>query len=258
MTCSWRRNRRHSLAHANSRPGWHGIREMPPSTRAWLNGVKVRSDTIRLTAGTASVPITIVRNTPYPVTVLVRLTSDKLRFPRAGAQAPGALCRTPKVQSTAGRSSFSALCTLRALHQRRVRQHAVRGPRETSRSTSPSRAPRGTWSWPAASSRCAPCPRPQSPSRCRSAPPSSCWCVVGDGAFRVARRQRPSGRPRRDPRQGGHGVTGPGEPPPTEELLIPGHWPSGDGPTEKRRSSRSRSGGRRRRPSRLGRRHRGR
>src|SRR5580704_1174706 len=76
-----------------------------------LNGVKVRSDTIRLTAGTASVPITLVRNTPYPVTVLVRLTSDKLRFPRAGTQAPGALCRTPKVESTAGRSSFSALCT---------------------------------------------------------------------------------------------------------------------------------------------------
>ncbi len=77
-----------------------------------LHGVTVRSDTIRLTAGTASVPITLVRNTTYPVTVLVRLTSDKLRFPRASTQAPGALCRTPKVQSTAGRSSFSALCTL--------------------------------------------------------------------------------------------------------------------------------------------------
>jgi hypothetical protein len=72
----------------------------------------VRSDTIRLTAGTASVPITVVRNTTYPVTVVVRLTSDKLRFPMAHTQAPGAICKAPQVQSSAGRSSFSALCTL--------------------------------------------------------------------------------------------------------------------------------------------------
>jgi hypothetical protein len=77
-----------------------------------LHGLSVRSDTIRLTAGTASVPITVLRNTPYPVTVVVRLTSDKLRFPAAGTQVPGALCRSPQVQSSADRSSFSALCTL--------------------------------------------------------------------------------------------------------------------------------------------------
>jgi hypothetical protein len=77
-----------------------------------LQGLSVRSDTIRLTAGTASVPITVLRNTPYPVTVVVRLTSDKLRFPTAGTQVPGALCRSPQVQSSADRSSFSALCTL--------------------------------------------------------------------------------------------------------------------------------------------------
>ena len=77
-----------------------------------LHGLSVRSDTIRLTAGTASVPITVLRNTPYPVTVEVRLTSDKLRFPRASTQVPGALCRAPQVQSSPDRSSFSALCTL--------------------------------------------------------------------------------------------------------------------------------------------------
>jgi hypothetical protein len=77
-----------------------------------LHGLSVRSDTIRLTAGTASVPITVVRNTTYPVTVVVRLTSDKLRFPTAHTQAPGAICKAPHVQSSAGRSSFSALCTL--------------------------------------------------------------------------------------------------------------------------------------------------
>ncbi len=77
-----------------------------------LQDLKVRTDTIRLTAGTASVPITLLRNTTYPVTVIVRLTSDKLRFPTAHTQVPGALCKAPKVQSSAGRSSFSALCTL--------------------------------------------------------------------------------------------------------------------------------------------------
>jgi hypothetical protein len=77
-----------------------------------LHDLKVRTDTIRLTAGTASVPITLLRNTSYPVTVVVRLTSDKLRFPTAHTQVPGALCKPPKVQSSAGRSSFSALCTL--------------------------------------------------------------------------------------------------------------------------------------------------
>jgi hypothetical protein len=77
-----------------------------------LRGLGVRSDTIRLTAGTASVPITLLRNTGYPVTVVVRLTSDKLRFPMANTQVPGAICKAPQVQSSAQRSSFSALCTL--------------------------------------------------------------------------------------------------------------------------------------------------
>ncbi len=77
-----------------------------------LHHLSVRTDTIRLTAGAADVPITLLRNTTYPVTVVVRLTSDKLRFPRAGTQVPGALCRSPRVQSSAERSSFSALCTL--------------------------------------------------------------------------------------------------------------------------------------------------
>jgi hypothetical protein len=77
-----------------------------------LHGLSVRTDTIRLTGGTANVPLTVVRNTPYPVTVVVRLTSDKLRFPSASGQVPGALCQAPQVQSSAGRSSFSALCVL--------------------------------------------------------------------------------------------------------------------------------------------------
>jgi Family of unknown function (DUF6049) len=77
-----------------------------------LHGLTVRSDTIRLTAGTASVPITLLRNTPYPVTVVVQLTSDKLRFPKTAAPAPGAICKAPTLQSSAGKSSFSALCTL--------------------------------------------------------------------------------------------------------------------------------------------------
>lgn len=77
-----------------------------------LHLLSVRTDTIRLTASAANVPITLVRGTPYPVTVTVSLTSDKLRFPAAAQQAPGALCRQPQVTTTPGRSSFSALCTL--------------------------------------------------------------------------------------------------------------------------------------------------
>jgi hypothetical protein len=77
-----------------------------------LRQLSVRSDTIRLTAGTASVPITVIRNTAYPVTVDVRLTSDKLQFPVVGNSVPGAMCQAPVVQSSAGRSTFSALCVL--------------------------------------------------------------------------------------------------------------------------------------------------
>lgn len=79
---------------------------------ASLQLLSVRSDTIRLTAGAASVPITVVRNAPYPVTVVVRLTSDKLQFPGASAQSPGGQCRAPEVRSSAGRSSFSSVCVL--------------------------------------------------------------------------------------------------------------------------------------------------
>jgi len=77
-----------------------------------LRLLSVRSDTIRLTAGAANVPITVVRNTAYPVTVEVRLTSDKLHFGTPASQQPGAQCRAPQVRSTAGGSTFSALCVL--------------------------------------------------------------------------------------------------------------------------------------------------
>jgi hypothetical protein len=77
-----------------------------------LDLLSVRSDTIRLTAGAANVPITLVRNTAYPVTVEVRLTSDKLHFGTTASQHPGAQCRAPQVRSSAGRSTFSALCVL--------------------------------------------------------------------------------------------------------------------------------------------------
>ena len=77
-----------------------------------LSQLSVRSDTIRLTAGAASVPITVIRNTAYPVTVDLRLTSDKLQFPVEGNSVPGAMCQAPVVQRSAGRSTFSALCVL--------------------------------------------------------------------------------------------------------------------------------------------------
>ena len=76
-----------------------------------LHQLSVRSDTVRLTSGAASVPITVLRNAPYAVTAVIQVTSDKLVFPR-GASAADAQCKTPVVQSSAGRSSFSAVCVL--------------------------------------------------------------------------------------------------------------------------------------------------
>ncbi|HTZ09600.1 MAG TPA: hypothetical protein VMB72_11025, partial [Acidimicrobiales bacterium] len=88
------------------------LRGFTAALQGQLHLLSVRTDTIRLTASAANVPITLVRNTAYPVAVVVGLTSDKLRFPAPAQQAPGALCHRPRVTTTPGRSSFSALCVL--------------------------------------------------------------------------------------------------------------------------------------------------
>ena len=88
-----------------------GVAGSTAALGAQLHQLSVRSDTVRLTSGAASVPITVLRNAPYAVTAVVRVTSDKLVFPR-GLPSSDARCRTPVVQSSAGRSSFATLCVL--------------------------------------------------------------------------------------------------------------------------------------------------
>jgi hypothetical protein len=76
-----------------------------------LHSLSVNAGEIRLTSNVALVPITVVKNLPYPVTGVVDITSDKLAFSQS-SQSPGSLCRSPKVHSSAGRSSFSSLCVI--------------------------------------------------------------------------------------------------------------------------------------------------
>ncbi len=77
-----------------------------------LHQLSIRSDTVRLTSGAASVPLTFQRTTRYAVTAVVQVTSDKLTFPAPSTQTPDGGCRAPVVHSSAGRSSYSALCVL--------------------------------------------------------------------------------------------------------------------------------------------------
>jgi len=76
-----------------------------------LRSLSVNAGEIRLTSNAAPVPITVVKRLPYPVTVVVGVTSDKLAFP-PGSQDPGSSCRGTAVNSSAGRSSFSSTCVV--------------------------------------------------------------------------------------------------------------------------------------------------
>jgi len=76
-----------------------------------LHSLSVNAGEIRLTSNAALVPITIVKNLPYPVTGVIGVTSDKLAFPQ-GSQSPGNICHPPEVHSSEGRSSFSSKCVI--------------------------------------------------------------------------------------------------------------------------------------------------
>jgi hypothetical protein len=77
-----------------------------------LHLLAVRADNIRLTSSAASVPVTVLRDTPYPLVANVSLTSAKLVFSSGAPQSPGSSCRPPLVENTASRSSYTTLCTL--------------------------------------------------------------------------------------------------------------------------------------------------
>lgn len=78
---------------------------------AQLRALSISAGDIRLTSNAAPVPITVTKGLPYPVTGVLAVTSDKLAFPQ-GSQSPGSSCRPPTVQSSAGRSTYSALCVI--------------------------------------------------------------------------------------------------------------------------------------------------
>ncbi len=78
---------------------------------AQLHSISVNAGEIRLASTTAGVPITVVRNLPYPVTAVLAVTSDKLVFPQ-GSQSPGVPCQAPTVHSSTGRSTYSSLCDI--------------------------------------------------------------------------------------------------------------------------------------------------
>jgi hypothetical protein len=77
-----------------------------------LSTLSIRTDTIRLTSTAAKVPITVVKQSAYALSGTLEVSGDKVVFPEAAAQAPGAVCRAPTVSSTAGRSAFACLASI--------------------------------------------------------------------------------------------------------------------------------------------------
>ncbi|HVC72053.1 MAG TPA: hypothetical protein VNC61_17505 [Acidimicrobiales bacterium] len=75
---------------------------------AQLALLSVTSREVRLTASAGSVPITVIKSAPYPVKAVLSLTSDKIAFSSANAQAPNTQCAIPVVTGAANTSSVSA------------------------------------------------------------------------------------------------------------------------------------------------------
>ena len=73
-----------------------------------LTLLSVTSREARLTASTGSVPITVIKNAPYPVKAVLSLTSDKIVFSPSSAQAPNTECAPPTVTGSASTSSVSS------------------------------------------------------------------------------------------------------------------------------------------------------
>jgi hypothetical protein len=88
-----------------------GVSRTSDALDAQLSSLSVNTGDVRLASTAALVPITLVKNLPYPVTGVLQVTSDKLVFPSAG-QAPGSQCGPAVVGSSAGRSTFSSVCQI--------------------------------------------------------------------------------------------------------------------------------------------------
>jgi hypothetical protein len=77
-----------------------------------LATISVRADTVKLTSTAAKVPITVLKQSGYAVTGTLQVSGDKVVFPGGSAQDPGPVCRSVRVHSSAGRSTFSCLATI--------------------------------------------------------------------------------------------------------------------------------------------------
>jgi hypothetical protein len=76
-----------------------------------LDFLSVNAGQIRLASNAALVPITVSKRVSYPMSGVLEVTSDKLVFPEA-SQSPGSLCRSTRVETSQGRSSFYSLCVV--------------------------------------------------------------------------------------------------------------------------------------------------
>jgi hypothetical protein len=76
-----------------------------------LSSLSITSREVRLTARTGSVPITVIKTSPYPVEAVLTASSDKITFSADSAQAPNTECQPPVITNSAGKSSVSSRCT---------------------------------------------------------------------------------------------------------------------------------------------------
>lgn len=77
-----------------------------------LSTVSIRADTIKLTSTAAKVPLTIVKQSGYGMSAILRVTGDKVAFPSGSAQDPGPVCRSWQVRSSAVRSTFTCVADI--------------------------------------------------------------------------------------------------------------------------------------------------
>lgn len=90
-----------------------GVRAFDHALDRQLGLLSIASRNVRLTASTGDVPITVIKDAPYPVSAVLTVTSDKLTFPSDGTQAANSTCGPPVVHASPNRSSVSAQCVLK-------------------------------------------------------------------------------------------------------------------------------------------------
>jgi hypothetical protein len=77
-----------------------------------LATISIRADTVKLTSTAAKVPITVLKQSAYAVTGVLRVSGDKVVFPDGSAQSPGPVCRSARARTSVGRSTFTCQATI--------------------------------------------------------------------------------------------------------------------------------------------------